>query len=569
MKNTMYVMTGQYVEIKNKVKYPFNYIATAISKLFGTPKSYYRIGTRDDNKSYWDEMKAGNYVAIGWPALGDLNKYNDKSKGTFRSNIKEALKEKYPSRPQSIGKSASQIVYFYYDIKIGDIVVACDGERVLAIGKVTGEYEYKADLGFPNCHSVEWLSLINSKVKINECLQTSTWKYEDIDNIIKIQSLIYKGLEDKKEILCSKGVLTELKGINLEINNILERKRQVILYGPPGTGKTYNAERAARELCARSEYNKSFDSLNLEEKEIIIGSKNIKGLVRMCCFHPSYGYEDFIEGIKPSIVNNQTIFKLQNGIFKELCKDARENPNKKFYLIIDEINRGDISRIFGELIMIIETNKRNKEVLLPISNEYFSVPENAYIIGTMNTADKSISFLDVALRRRFGFLELLPDYSLLESVIYDELPLKAYVKELNKRICENIGQDARNLQIGHSYFLENEKPVKEFSKFSRILKEDIIPLVEEYSYGDYSVIGKILGDGIIDVKNQIVNYGLFEAENELELINAILTPCPQIRITKDDQGTDTDINLIDNENIDEAGEQCDNSEVIDNHFKNR
>ena len=164
-------------------------------------------------------------------------------------------------------------------------------------------------------------------------------------------------------------------------------------------------------------------------------------------------------------------------------------------MIIDEINRGDISRIFGELIMLIEVGKRNKDIVLPISWKPFRVPENVYIIGTMNTADRSIALLDVALRRRFGFIELMPDYSLLENVNFEGLPLDKWLKEVNKEIINNIGKDARNLQIGHSYFLENEKPIMDIYKFKDIVKEDIIPLIEEYCYGDYDLMANILGQG--------------------------------------------------------------------------
>ncbi|WP_241422489.1 5-methylcytosine-specific restriction endonuclease subunit McrB [Candidatus Contubernalis alkaliaceticus] len=123
----------------------------------------------------------------------------------------------------------------------------------------------------------------------------------------------------------------------------------------------------------------------------------------------------------------------------------------------------------------------------------------------MNTADRSIALLDVALRRRFGFVELMPDYSLFQGVSFEGMPLGEWLKELNKRICENIGQDARNLQIGHSYFLEKEKAVTSADRFGMIVKEDVIPLIEEYCYGDYGTMSKILGSGIVDVKHQMIN----------------------------------------------------------------
>ncbi len=203
-------------------------------------------------------------------------------------------------------------------------------------------------------------------------------------------------------------------------------------------------------------------------------------------------------------------------------------------MIIDEINRGDISRIFGELIMLIEVGKRNKDIVLPISGKPFRVPENVYIIGTMNTADRSIALLDVALRRRFSFIELMPDYSLLENVNFEGLPLDKWLKEVNKEIINNIGKDARNLQIGHSYFLENEKPIMDIYKFKDIVKEDIIPLIEEYCYGDYDLMANILGQGIVDAKNQRIRHELFDSSDISNFVNALLQPWPDLKTFVDD-----------------------------------
>jgi len=205
--------------------------------------------------------------------------------------------------------------------------------------------------------------------------------------------------------------------------------------------------------------------------------------------------------------------------------------------------------------MLIETSKRGKQIIFPLSNEPFAVPENVYIVGTMNTADRSIALLDVALRRRFGFIELMPDYSLLEGIEFDGLPLDGWLKELNARICEHIGKDARNLQIGHSYFLEKEKAITDREKFKRIIKEDIIPLIEEYCYGDYAMISKILGEGIVDVKNQTIRLELFNTADISNLITALLSPCPTLRLgtqTIDDNNIEEEMETDDGNNGDES-----------------
>lgn len=197
--------------------------------------------------------------------------------------------------------------------------------------------------------------------------------------------------------------------------------------------------------------------------------------------------------------------------------------------------------------MLIESGKRNKTIILPLSKDVFSVPENLYIIGTMNTADRSISMLDVALRRRFGFIELMPEYSFFKGIVFDGLPLDIWLKELNKSICDNLGKEGRNLQIGHSYFFDKGEPIRDKDKFKRIIKEDVIPLIEEYSYGDYSIMAKILGDGIIDTKNQTVRFELFNSSTS-DLTNALLAPCPEIRTTID--GED-EIKIVDEETGDD------------------
>lgn len=529
--DNLYGMAGQYIELARECGLPVSYITAAINELFGSPVSYYRIGTTDGKTSYWNEMRSGGYVAIGWPKIGDLSDYEGQDKTIFKARLVEALAKEYPNTPQTIGRVANQIMSFYFNISPQDVIVSVDGEQVLGVGQAVGGYEYKEGLAFPHTIKVEWIYLAKTSLpNPREGILTTVYQYKDIDNILAIEKLantpfiesIYEpGYDDEP--------LVPLRGISLQIENILKRKKQVILYGPPGTGKTFHAEKTCFELAARNIFNKAFSNLSLDERIQICGNENLRGAVRICCFHPSYGYEDFIEGIKPSVTNGQTTFNMEDGIFKELCLDAAKEPSKNYYLIIDEINRGDISRIFGELIMLIEAGKRGKKLVLPLSKKPFTVPENVYIVGTMNTADRSIALLDVALRRRFGFIELMPEYDFFEGVVFDGLPLDGWLKGLNRRICESIGKDARNLQIGHSYFLEREKAVTDIERFKRIVKEDIIPLIEEYCYGDYHMMAKILGDRIVDTKNQLIRYDLFSSSDTADLINALLSPCPELR----------------------------------------
>jgi 5-methylcytosine-specific restriction protein B len=314
----------------------------------------------------------------------------------------------------------------------------------------------------------------------------------------------------------------KLPKIIYDIKSVLERKGQIILYGPPGTGKTFWALKAAQELAANSQHGMSFDNLAEDKKIFILGDNNKSGVIKMCSFHPAYGYEDFIEGYKPDLEgDNQLSFILKDGIIKELCRDAEANPSINYYLIIDEINRGDIPRIFGELMTVIEKNKRNKLIILPLSGKQLKVPENVYLIGTMNTADRSIALLDSALRRRFGFIELMPNTDLLKNTNLRGINLGHWLKSLNKRICDNLGRDARNRQIGHSYLLEDGKPISDFSTFAEVVRDEIMPLVEEYCYEDYSKMGMIFGTDLIDFEKQIIRHGLFKEDNHEALAKAL------------------------------------------------
>jgi len=538
----LYSMAGQLILLSRELEIHVNQLSQSINELYGRPHNYIRIGTTTGSKSYWHEMYSEGYVAIGWPELGDLSRFDNMKINEMKNEIKKIYEDNYSKTPQVIGRWTSQVTTFLTRLKQGTIVIAADGEQILGVGKITGNYQYLEEKDFPHTIETEWLYTPNEKLPhAKEGLQTTVYTLRNVENLLMIEkwlSNIEADPVDKKQ----QEKLSQLTGVASKIEKILKRKKQVILYGPPGTGKTYHAEKTSYELSARQLYKKSFHQLNELEKETLTGTVQERGTVRMCTFHPSYGYEDFLEGIKPKIVNQSTLFELKDGIFKSICEDAKNNPHKHYYLIIDEINRGDISRIFGELITSIENNKRGKEIVLPLSNQLFTVPENVYIIGTMNTADRSIALLDVALRRRFGFIELLPEYDLLEGVSIGNLPLGEWLKELNLRIVEYLGQDGRNLQIGHSYFLEKEKPIVNPNKFKQVIEEDIVPLIEEYCYGDYSLMSKILGNGIVDLRNKTVKEELFEEDSIDTLINALLELTPELSTlatnNEDDNGED-------------------------------
>lgn len=268
-----------------------------------------------------------------------------------------------------------------------------------------------------------------------------------------------------------------------------------ILYGAPGTGKTYATAMYALAIVE----NKKLSDVTKESRTEIMGRYNKlvnEGQVVFTTFHQNYGYEDFIQGIRPDTSTNEMRFKTVNGVFKKIAETAMKSPNKDFVIIIDEINRANISKVFGELITLIEDDKRWGEenavsVTLP-SGEIFAVPNNLYIVGTMNSADKSISLIDTALRRRFEFIEFVPDLSL----VADE-NLRKVLEKLNKGISTEL--NSTDLLVGHSYFIN-----KDATDICSIMNRNIIPLLYEYFFDNKNKVEAQLKTCLEDLNVEIV-----------------------------------------------------------------
>ena len=296
-----------------------------------------------------------------------------------------------------------------------------------------------------------------------------------------------------------------------------------ILYGPPGTGKTWNTVNRAVAIIDDKPIDDYEHKDRKETKERFDKLKQA-GQIEMVTFHQNYAYEDFIEGIRPVLsetqktedgerVNKSDIkYKLSEGIFKRIAKHAEENraAKKNYVLIIDEINRGNIAKIFGELITLIEESKRLGEkdeatATLPYSKdkEPFGIPNNLYIIGTMNTADRSIALLDTALRRRFDFIEMMPDPNHPEiSNDIEGVNCQKLLEKINERI--RVLHD-RDHQVGHTYFIG----VKKMASLAKTFQNQIIPLLQEYFYDNWEKIDLVLNkNGFIQESG--VNEGLFK-----------------------------------------------------------
>ena len=277
-----------------------------------------------------------------------------------------------------------------------------------------------------------------------------------------------------------------------------EAPLNMILYGPPGTGKTYNVVRYAVELI---EGKKIAPGEDYESVRARYNQYASTGQIKFTTFHQSLSYEEFVEGIRPVVVDrygNDTnvahadttiVYRPYNGVFKALCEKAAKSPHMNFVAIIDEINRGNISRIFGELITLIEETKRGTSVILPYSQTDFSVPANLYILGTMNTADRSIAMLDTALRRRFDFVEMMPVPSLLGDC--EGIDLCELLTALNERIEYYYD---REHAIGHAYFMNSNGCISTLDELREVFSTKIIPLLQEYFFDDYERIRLILND---------------------------------------------------------------------------
>lgn len=521
-----YLVAGRYVAIARELDIHLNHLTTMLNQRDGSPYRYWRIGTTLGGKnSRWEMMRTNSCVAIGWAELGDLSEITANSESKER--IREALRPRYPGAAGPLGKQTQQVFNFVTAVVEGDLVLPSDGKQVLGIGRVTGGYTYTSGNDMPHRRSVEWLALGPWELPETEGLQTTVYEIRKPVNQVAVEqrALDAPPLPPIPPSIPRTTTLT-LSGIPRRIQAILERKGQVILYGPPGTGKTYWALRTAQDLAAYAAFEHPFEALDATQKSQIQDTE--KSLVRLCTFHPAYGYEDFLEGYRPHTQHGQLAFEQRAGIFKRLCADATAQPDRRFYLIIDEINRGDIPRIFGELLTLLERDKRGQTVQLPLSGEPFSVPSNVYVIGTMNTADRSIALLDTALRRRFGFVELLPDPDICGNTVLEGIPLGPWLASLNRRILEYIGRDARNLQIGHAYLLEGAHPVRDFARFARIVQDDLIPLLEEYCYEDYATLARILGDDLVNEATQQIRYELFDPTRRADLVRALLKPDPDL-----------------------------------------
>ena len=276
--------------------------------------------------------------------------------------------------------------------------------------------------------------------------------------------------------------------------------QSIILYGPPGTGKTYSTTRRALELILGKDRIKDIEPSDLKSR---FREYQNKGQIEFVTFHQSYGYEEFVEGLRPVLNGDEgsdVRYELHDGIFKRIALRAADDRSCQYVLIIDEINRGNVSKILGELITLLEPDKRlgaDNELKLPLSyspSHRFGVPPNFHILGTMNTADRSIALMDVALRRRFTFEELMPDEDIIRAELGHNLTDNGSLIDLVVDLFKILNERIRFLydrdhQLGHAYFLG----IKDLENLRLVFVNRVIPLLQEYFYGDWHKICIVLG----------------------------------------------------------------------------
>ena len=461
-----------------------------------------KIAPGEDAK-FWDDCLREGYICVGWDGVGDLSQFE--SKEAFRARFEEAFP--YNGHLPQARRKGNEL-WALTELEPGDLVVANRGiSRVLALGEVIEPGYRWADERSEYRHTVavKWDTSYEQSVTPQRRWATVT--------VATVPDTLLK------EIVRGKGNGPEPTVVDAVYGRIaaaLERKGQLILYGPPGTGKTWQGRRFAVWWLMKQIGRKGADAvlgdserLRAAEHELSTlrhadsGATDSVGALTRVTFHPSYTYEDFIEGFRPDGSGAGGLsLALEDGVFKRVCRAARANPGRPYLLLIDEINRGNVAKIMGELLTLLERDKRGLTLTLPQSKQTFSVPPNVYLLGTMNTADRSIKLLDAALRRRFAFIECMPDTELLHGAAVGELALDDFLDGLNQRIARFEG---REKQVGHSYLLVDGQPVDDVEEFAARFREEILPLLQEYCYDDYAMLAKFIGSELVDADAGTLN----------------------------------------------------------------
>lgn len=422
----------------------------------------------------WNQFFSNGEATIGWNDTGDLAGL------VSPEDFKQVIRDCYPkSGPAKVGKMLRD---FAVTMAPGDLVFAKMGVRaVLGYGIVESAYVYEPNTKpFVHVRKVKWVS--KERCEMPPTMRLPVQTLSPIDRRPELMEVLSEFYDlgpitpPLPNIYTKQDALADLFMPEEKLDTIIEslkRKKNIILQGAPGTGKTFVARRLAYLLMGVPDETRA----------------------PMVQFHQSTCYEDFIQGYRP---DGNGGFELKDGAFYTFCQDAINEPDKSFVFIIDEINRGNLSRIFGELMMLIEPDKRDESFAVPLTyatsrEETFHVPENVFLIGTMNTADRSLSMVDYALRRRFAFIEAEPGFSSPAFVTHltgrgASSKLVAAIQDRMETINTMITNDSTNLgrgyRIGHSFFVPAKDTKPDAAWYGDIVRHEILPLIEEYWIDD-------------------------------------------------------------------------------------
>lgn len=431
---------------------------------------HYWIYSPGNEAVKWDEYYAKGIMAIGWGEIGDLKLFSNKADMKIR--MKEVIDEN-----RGYKNAAHATWQFANEMKIGDVVFVKKGMyKLVGRGVVASDYQFDDSIEdeYRNIRSVHWtdkgewdhpgqavMKTLTDITAYTEYAEKLNALFEDATHEeLEIEDIVYPPYNKQKFL--DEVYVDESSYDNLV--QLIKKKKNVVLQGAPGVGKTYAAKRLA------------YSMMGVKDQQRIM----------MVQFHQSYTYEDFIEGFRPSGTGMN--FEIKKGSFYNFCKKAADNIEEDYYFIIDEINRGNLSKIFGELFVLIENDKRGNALQLLYSDEKFFVPENVYIIGMMNTADRSLAMLDYALRRRFAFFDMSPSFNSEGFKKYQQSISNEKFDRLIERVIklnETIETDdslGSGFKIGHSYFCDLKNV--DYQVLSNIVEFELIPLLNEYWYDE-------------------------------------------------------------------------------------
>ncbi len=453
------------------IKYVESDLAEYIEKL-NNPQLYkekrvethYWMLSAGEQAYMWDDFQQNSIIAVGWDDwnLGNLEQYKTKAE------IQEKMIE---YNPQTSNKNNALCLWqFANDMQVGDVVfIKGTQTSILGRGIIKSQYVYDEERNrYKHTRKIEWTHIGEWESATKWAIKTLTDITQYTEDVEKLENMFNVEVEEQVQdydLYSEEDFLNDVfmdKKQYTTLKNLLLSKKNVILQGAPGVGKTYTAKRLCYSILGKMDTSK----------------------VEMIQFHQSYGYEDFIMGYRPS----SNSFELKYGPFYNFCDKARKDLDNPYFFIIDEINRGKLSKIFGELLMLIEPDKRGQSLRLLYKDEQFSVPKNLHIIGMMNTADRSIAMIDYALRRRFAFYEFQPAFETDSFRNYkDKFNNPKYSALIDEivRLNQVISEDSSlgtGFQIGHSYFCNTKAIDDEW--LNSVVDYEIIPLLKEYWFDE-------------------------------------------------------------------------------------